>query len=509
MADNNVEIIDNQEVVNSMENQGETTISPKTSKTPKPHALSEEEEVSELLQDVLEEEYDEETMGEWGMEDLEVSEEIPHTPTFSEKVKDTLPDFLKQVVSKSESNEDADLLVLGSIVVLSSCMTNITGIYHHDTVSPNLFLFVSAPPSSGKSRLKLCKHLIWPIHDYLRRESETNLAEYNRTVATTTDNTRATPPPPIKTLIIPADSSTTSVYQLLNDNGGKGLIFETEGDTLANKFKSDYGDFSEGLRKGFHHETIAYSRRKDREFVEISNPYLSVVLAGTPNQVVSLIPSEENGLFSRFIFYSMNLDLHWKNVFPKVEISHDNFFKDLGKKFYEFYCQFLGDHSPISVKLTREQEYKFNKFFAKLTILYFHHLGVDFVATTHRLGLIAYRIILVLTMLRMMETGDVSPEQECSQEDYINALTIVSILVQHSAMMFNVLPSSGHGSFDNGETILKQNFLRKLPRDFETQKFIAVGEELGIPQKTAEKYIRGFCKKGKLKHVSQGKYSKP
>mgnify|MGYP006392419783 CR=1 FL=1 len=81
--------------------------------------------------------------------------------------------------------------------------------------------------------------------------------------------------PPIKTLLIPANSSATSVYQVLNDNSGTGLMFETKGDTLANTFKSDYGNFSDGFRKAFHHEMISYTRRKDREFVELAKPRLS------------------------------------------------------------------------------------------------------------------------------------------------------------------------------------------------------------------------------------------
>jgi len=82
------------------------------------------------------------------------------------------------------------------------------------------------------------------------------------------DNKNNEPPqePPLKTLLIPANSSATSVYQVLNDNQGVGLMFETEGDTLANTFKSDYGNFSDGFRKAFHHEMISYTRRKDREF---------------------------------------------------------------------------------------------------------------------------------------------------------------------------------------------------------------------------------------------------
>jgi hypothetical protein len=49
------------------------------------------------------------------------------------------------------------------------------------------------------------------------------------------------------------------------------------------------------------------------EFMQ--NPRLSALLSGTPKQVSALIPNAENGLFSRFIFYFMNIKPVWKDVF--------------------------------------------------------------------------------------------------------------------------------------------------------------------------------------------------
>ncbi len=144
--------------------------------------------------------------------------------------------------------------------------------------------------------------------------------------------------PLLRTLFIPANSSATSDYQVLNDNKGVGLMFETEGDTLANTFKSDYGNFSGGFRKAYHHETISYNRRKDREFIELQSPRLSAVLSGTPRQILTLIPDAENGLFSRFIFYFMNVRLVGNNVFANDGADTlDTTFCRIGDQFYDLY----------------------------------------------------------------------------------------------------------------------------------------------------------------------------
>jgi len=241
--------------------------------------------------------------------DMEETQIAP--PTFPDEVYTDLPDLLQLVTEKSISAEDKDLLLLGSLVVISSSLPNIYGIYAERTVFPNLFLFLTAQASAGKGRLTLCRKLVEPIHRKLREQAKAAYDEYQcklteYAAAKNKSDVERPVEPPMRMLIIPANNSSTGLFQLLNDNLGIGLIFETEGDTLALTFKSEHGNYSDGFRKAFHHETISYNRRKDREFVELETPRLSALLSGTPKQVSTLIPNAENGLFSRFIFYFLN-----------------------------------------------------------------------------------------------------------------------------------------------------------------------------------------------------------
>ena len=247
------------------------------------------------------------------MEILEISD-IEITPTFPETIYKNLPDFLQKATAKASSSEDKDLLLLGSLVAISPCLPNIYGIYAERKVFPNLFLFITASASAGKGRLTLCKELIYPIHRELIEQNRAAFDEYkqelnNYTLANKNDKRDMERPqePPLRMLIIPANNSATGFFQILNDNKGIGLFFETAGETLAQTFKSEHGNYSDGFRKAFHHETISYNRRKDREYVELETPRLSALLSGTPKQVSALIPNAENGLFSRFIFYYMNI----------------------------------------------------------------------------------------------------------------------------------------------------------------------------------------------------------
>lgn len=440
----------------------------------------------------------------------EEMEDIEDMPTFSQDIKDTLPSLLAQIVSKYNSPEDADLLLLGSLTVFSACLPNVFGNYGGREVFPNLFLFITAQASAGKGRLTLCRHLVQPIHDSLKQLYAAEMEEYKRLQNEYVQDKKNNEPPqepPIKTLLIPANSSATSVYQVLNDNGGIGLMFETEGETLANTFKSDYGNFSDGFRKAFHHEMISYTRRKDREFVELAKPRLSALLSGTPRQILSLIPDAENGLFSRFIFYYMNVRLEWLDVFADNEETLDQHFEQLGKKFFELHL-ILKASQPIRFALSDEQQEQFNSFFAQVQKEYSNLFGLDIVASVRRLGLITFRIAMILSSLRIIDGGQISNHIVCDDSDYQTAITMARVLLQHTAKVFGFLPTTKTVANGNAPTIIKQNFLDNLPPEFDRKTYLAVAEKLNIPSKTAEKYISRFCDSGQLKHLAHDSYGK-
>ena len=454
------------------------------------------------------------------LEDLSEMEDLPESsqcsdfseplPTFSQEIYSLLPSLLTSVINKSNNFEDADILILGSLTVISACLPNISGHYAEREVFPNLFTFISAQASAGKGRLTLCRHLVKPIHNNLKKIYSAEMEEYRHLLNDySQDKKNREPPqePPIKTLLIPANSSATSVYQVLNDNGGVGLIFETEGDTLANTFKSDYGNFSDGFRKAFHHEMISYTRRKDREFVELTKPRLSALLSGTPKQILALIPDAENGLFSRFIFYNMNLRLEWRDVFSEGAVSLDDYFIDLGQRYFQFY-QTLQQSQPIKFSLTINQQIEFNKFFTEIQQEYSSLFGLDIVASVRRLGLITFRVAMILTSLRLMDGKPIQSVIVCDDTDFRTSLIMARVLLQHTAHVFGQLPSTDSNATRGTVTVLCQTFFDSLPSEFNRRTYLSIAEHLHVAPKTAEKYIRKFCTTGQLKHLAHDSYSK-
>lgn len=432
----------------------------------------------------------------------------PHLP---ESIYNDLPLFLKEICDAGTTPDEKDLLLLGSVVTLSSCIPNVFGYYHNRKVYANLYLFVTAHASAGKGILTHCSRLVYPVQNQLLAENQQLKArydlEYNEYLSIRKKNPAAEKPerPPVKMLFIPANNSASGVFQLLHDNQGRGLIFETEGDTMAYAFKSDYGNYSDGFRKAFHHETIRYYRKTDREFVNIEQPCLSAVLSGTPRQIQNLIPDTENGLFSRFIFYYLEIDSEWKDVFErKSENGLDDYFDRYASQFFDLFRS-LNNNTEIEFTLEPDQQTKFNATFTEWQSRYEELLGLEYNATVRRLGLITFRMAMIFSVLRVMESGNLLNPLICEDRDFQSALSITEVLIRHAQKVFaGLMQTSIIPKRENRQ----ERFFSNLPDTFSRKEYLEVATRLGIPDKTAQGYITRLIAKNLLSRDKQNLYAK-
>ena len=170
--------------------------------------------------------------------------------TFSDQVAfSDWPSILQQAVSMTEQPAQADMMVLGTLTALSAVAPNVWFNYGGERIYAPLYVEVVAPPSSGKGELKACTQLVGPIQDALEAANREAQSQYRAQLAQFQathkrgDECDAPKEPPFRTLFLPANSSTTACYQQLAENGGTGLIFETETDTLTQSLSTDYGNF--------------------------------------------------------------------------------------------------------------------------------------------------------------------------------------------------------------------------------------------------------------------------
>lgn len=461
------------------------------------------------------------------------------TPQLPNAVYENLPGILKESCALFKPGIEQDVFLIASLTVLSGCLPNIHGIYFEEEYSAHLYAFITAPAGSGKGKMKWAKYFGQAIHDRLVEQSRSERDIYLQELQHYENlhkSLKATAEKPVeprrRMFYIPGNSSSSAFIQALADNYYKGVIFETEADTLAATFKQDWGNFSDVLRKAYHHEDTSMFRRKDNEHIEIKDPHLAIALSGTPNQVLNMMPDPENGLFSRFMYYAFEDDSEFKSPFSSSgRGNYAEYFRAKSLLVAELFGQLDQLAQPITFKLTEEQGERFTSIFKTMLRKNKLLLGSDFTANVKRLGLITFRIAMVISALRLLEdavtgTGNFTeqatgyPSQEgnknggrnlvgsrqlsnkllvCSDRDFETAISIVTTLEKHAVAVFKYMPNNGL----RGKILA---FYENLPNQFDRQTYLRVAKEMGIEVKAAEKYIALF--KPKLLNHEHNLYTK-
>lgn len=359
----------------------------------------------------------------------------------SDMVFDNLPDLLKNACAILTEQTEREVFLVGAIGVVSGLLPNVRGFYDGQHYACNLFCYVLGQYGTGKGGLKLAYQLGKLIHARRKEISAELQAKYKQDCIEAKENKEPEPAHPgSKLLYIPANNSKSGFVELLHENEGRGILFETEGDTLADALKTDYGGFSDVLRKAFHHERVSFYRRTGREHREIETPFLSVVLSSTVDQYQKLIPNIQNGLFSRFLHYHLAPSHDFKDVFDRDKRAYPKYFEQLGQTFFEIYSYLETLPEPIEFELREHQQARFLTVFDAWKKEIGENVSTDLEGTVNRLGLICFRLAMLFTALRNFGEGDYSPAMTCDDIDFENALQIVEVLKRHALTVYYDLP---------------------------------------------------------------------
>ena len=439
---------------------------------------------------------------------------IKSTPYIPESVYDNLPPTLLECCKVFPDPREKDVFLTGALAILSGCLPNVSGEYSGSLVYPNLFSFILAPAASGKGALKFAKVLANKYHAKTLAKSVQDKKDYDVKMAASKKGSRKPnltfigglpKEPKFKVVYIPANTSNAKVIYHLEHNDGRGIMCETEADTLGQTFKNEWGAYSDMMRKAFHHETISVSRKTDSEFIEVNEPKLSVALSGTPKQVFGIINSAEDGLFSRFIFYVFKTDSIWLDPSPKGNpINLTSFFNNQSQRILEM-VEFFEDEE-MTLHLTDEQWEELNTEFKTFLEQVNTFVSEDALSVVKRLGLILYRFCMIFSALRKFENNSRNKEIYCSDVDFKTALALTKVYLEHSLMMFNNLPKQGEqGVFKSSKN--KQMFFDALPDSFQRKEAVELGETFGMKVRSVDAFLQ-ICIGKYLEQPKSGFYKK-
>jgi hypothetical protein len=409
------------------------------------------------------------------------------TPIIPQGVYDALPDVLQRAAAPFTIGRERDVLLTGALAVLSGCFPGLGGIYDGTRYGANLFAFIVAPPASGKGALRWARALATAAHEARVLDSKRAREDYDLALADHAQAKRLLPKghtappepaePPFKLLFIPGNNSAAGILKTLHENDGHAIICETEADTLSGALKQDWGNFSDLLRKAFHHEPASANRKTNREYLEVGRPCLSLALTGTPGQVVGLIPNGENGLFSRILFYCYDTPATWRDVGPgggRGEL--DSYFAALGHHVHQ-----LMSHTPGTlpdgtggaiVELRPDQWDALNATGRRWLQEGKALAEADGAAgVVFRLGLSMFRVAVLLTLLRTFENGQ-SPAGQLTVDDVdLNtALALGDVYLAHALALLARMPRP-----TTGLTAPRGKWADKASKEVRAQELHATG----------------------------------
>jgi hypothetical protein len=365
-------------------------------------------------------------------------------------------------------------MLVSLIAIFSGCFPSIYGVYKRKSLSLNLYIAIIGPAGAGKSVAQWGRFIVKNIEDaYLSKK---------------------------KMLFFPADTSFAALIEKLNENEAKGILFAFEIDTLAQNFSKEWGNTSSLLRQAYENETYENIRKGDRGKATIlSNPELSMLLTGTEAQLISLIPSTEDGLFSRFCFYIVELDPSWIDPFS-VEQSFNHSLEQYCQtalRIYEKYRQ--NDNYQIQFGLTAEQKNHHKRIFTKYSTKYLEK--GDAIAIVRRQGSVVFKIAGILSVLR--ETPIEDSKIICTDNDFNTALILSNLFIENSVLISGELPERRRISLPEK----RRTFLEALPVEFNRETADKTGLNLGMNKKLVEKYLK-VLQPNYIVHVDHNKYRK-
>ena len=398
-----------------------------------------------------------------------------------------LPWQVQQAISIAPEGEMRDMLLLS---VLTNCAYSMPAMrmYHgfpHHVYGPELMTMVLAPAASGKGIMNYGKQLLQGIED-----------EHGEFI------------------YLPANTSSAALMSYLKMLKGRGIMMAAEIDTLSKALSSTTGGFSDTLRCMFEHETISKLRKGQEELIEIPDPHFNVLISGTYNQLKPLIKSRENGLMSRFASYVVKQtqdfdDRVWldaeEGAVPQEVVLYQQLSKEISQRYAwmkksKHYCYFY---------LTDAQRKSITRMFRGMYETLRPAFGNEFDSILKRMPVIMKRIGMILTGFRLDMSQPLPERVVCSDDDFETMMLMGHKLLLHSAMMYQMLPTSKDAApGEIGQSLIQKQFFQMLPTDFTKQDAIKSAEVLGIAKSTMGEWLKKFTESAHIERVAHGQYHK-
>ena len=381
-----------------------------------------------------------------------------------------LPESLQTMLSLAKTEEEKDMLLMATLAAASACVPNLyfrygpTGKKYY----ANLQCFILASSASGKGIANQALEMMRVVDE-----------QYP--------------------MLIAGDSTLAAWYKALEEQGGIGYMHESEGSVITDIWRNAAANYNTALRKAAEHEAISRNRVKGAS--EIACPRLSMLLTGTFSQYKALVPSVENGYFSRLLTLVERGSHPFEKSYVTAKSENSAIARQVGHQLLRT-CENLMNAPEREWSLTDGQKERLGE---KLETEYrtlIDMLGENFHSTVIRMAVQIERIALILSAMR----GNLV---ECSDFDYQTAELIGSKMLMHMAMAYRMIKG------DEQETMPEVKGLdqRKVVFDglkarYQLNDLIKEAQSQGVSRSSAIRWNNQWIEKGMVRKENHGEYRK-
>ena len=441
-----------------------------------------------------------------GQEDLRIVEHLD---------MQKLPESVQEMLSLAATPEEQDIILMATLAAASACVPNLN--FHYGPTGKkyyaNLQCFILAAAASGKGIANQALEMVRVIDE-----------QYP--------------------MLIAGDSTLAAWYKALEEQGGCGYMHESEGSVITDIWRNAAANYNTALRKAAEHETISRNRVKGAS--EIRNPRLSMLLTGTFGQYKALVPSVENGYFSRLL----TVVIRGTNPFDKRYVSSKGCQsavpKIVGQRLLRTYERLM-EGGEQEWSLTEAQKERLGEHLETEYRTLIGLLGDNFHSAVVRMAVQIERIAMVLSAMRGGEnphtmrgnehtegripSGIMEEERKrgaanedgmsgyypdaknevilCRDEDYEAAEIIGNKMLLHMAAAYRMIDGDAQECVPEIKPIDQRKVVfEQLKAEYNHGDLAEEAKRQGISKRTIERWNQSWIENGLVEKTNHGQYRK-
>lgn len=394
-----------------------------------------------------------------------------------------LPESVQQMISLASTPEEQDIILMATLTAASACMPNLY--FHYGPTGKkyyaNLQCFILAAAASGKGIANQALEMVRVIDE-----------QYP--------------------MLIAGDSTLPAFYKALQEQNGCGYLHESEGSVITDIWKTSTSNYNTALRKAAEHEPI--SRNRVKKASEISSPRLSMLLTGTFGQYRALVPSVENGYFSRLL----TVVIKGSHAFDKRYVSSKGaqsvIPQQVGHHLLRVY-ESLVNAGEREWSLTDTQKIRLGEHLETEYGSLISLLGDNFHSAVIRMAVQIERMAMILSVLRAQSTDRfqvdlrIQTELLCTDEDYETAELIGNRLLLHMAAAFRMINGDEQECVPEIKPLDQRKVLyEQLKGEYALGELINEAKSQGVSRSSAIRWNNQWIEQGLITKENHGNYKK-